>query len=122
MSNVVLMAMAWLAVIAHVAIGVLAWRRVSELPLVVFLNLAVALGMLAYWVQQWYGYIGKGITWYAIDQLLPLYALLVAVLAGLTIVGRTSATLPHWLIFGIDAVALLGVALFATFFRMNRLF
>jgi hypothetical protein len=121
MNNAVPMAIAWLALAAHVAIGIAARRRLSDLPLLPLLNLAAALCVLAYWVQKWYGYLTKGITWYVTDQLLPLYAILVCVLAGLAIAGRYSGSVPNWVVFGVDTTALLAAALFLTFFRMNRL-
>jgi hypothetical protein len=121
MSNVALSAIAWIALILHVAVGVAARRQVTELPLVPILNLLVALGVIAYWVQQWYGYIANGIIWYATDQIVPLYALLVCLLSGLAIAGRYSGSLPHWIVFGIDTAVLLGAALLFTVVRFNRL-
>jgi hypothetical protein len=122
MNNVVIVAIAWLALAAHVAVGLITRRRLSDLPLMPLLNLATAACILAYWIPKWYGYLSRGITWYLSDQLLPLYALLVCVLAGLAIAGRYSGGALQWLVFGLDAVALLGAALFFTFFRINRLF
>lgn len=122
MSNLALITIAWLAVAAHVAVGVAVHRRVSDLPLVPLLNLGTALCVLAYWVQKWFGYINNGITWHFSDQLLPLYAIVVCVVAVTRIAGRYNGALPHWIIFGVDALALLAAALLFTFFRMNRLF
>ena len=94
----------------------------SAFPLVPLINLAVALCVLAHWAQRWYGYIAKGVTWYVSDQVLPLCAMLICVLSGATLFGRYHGTAPHWVVFGIDALALLAAALFFTFFKMNRLF
>lgn len=113
---------AWFAVLTHVVIGWIAWRRPVSVPLVPLLNLSFALCVLGYWVQRWYGYATKGITWYASDQLVPLYGLVVAVLAALAITGRLSASLPNRLIFGVDGLILTAAALFFTFFRLTRLF
>lgn len=122
MSDATIKLVVWLGVAAHLAIGIMAWRRLTSLPLVPLLNLLVALCILAYWAQRWYGYIAKGITWYLSDQWLPLYAILVSILAGLTLSGHYRGSLPHWIVFSLDFIALLSAALFFTFFRMNRLF
>lgn len=121
MNNTTVTALAWLALALHVVVGGVTLRRPGGPPLVPLVNLATGLCVLAYWAQKWYGYLTRGITWYLTDQLVPLYAVLVVVLAGLTLAGRTSGSLPHWLVFGIDAVVLLAAALFFTFFRMSRL-
>ncbi|HTE47519.1 MAG TPA: hypothetical protein VK636_19915, partial [Gemmatimonadaceae bacterium] len=99
----------------------IAWRRPSSIPLVPLMNLIVALCVLGYWVQRWYSYVFKGITWYATDQLVPAYALMALVIAALAISGRLSAPLPNWLIFGIDAIVIVAAALFFTFVRIDRL-
>ncbi|MDB4883343.1 MAG: hypothetical protein JWL95_2109 [Gemmatimonadetes bacterium] len=121
MSNATLMAIPWLALAAHVAVGVVVGRRWSSLPLLPLINLATAACVLLYWAQRWYGYLFRGVTWYGTDQLMPLYAILVCVLAGLTLTGRLTATAPHWVVFGVDAVALLGAALLFSFVRITRL-
>lgn len=122
MSDSFVIAVAWLAFAAHVAVAVAVRRRVTDLSLVPLVNLVVALCVLAYWGQRWYGYIAKGITWYFSDQLLPLCAILVCLLSGATLSGRYHGTAPHWVVFGLDAIVLLAAALFFTFFKMNRLF
>jgi hypothetical protein len=124
MSNVALVVTAWLAVVVHVVVGIVAWRRpggAPGAPLVPLLNLAVALCVMGYWVREWYGYVANGTTWYVTDQLLPLYAIIVCTLSLLALGGRYAGTVPHWLVFGIDAVVLLGAALLFSTFRMNRL-
>ena len=122
LSDSFIIVIAWIAVAVHVVIAIAVRRRMTDLPFVPLLNLATALCVLAYWGQRWYGYLTKGITWYLSDQALPLWAILVCVLSGLSLAGRYNGTLPHWLVFGIDGLVLLAAALFFTFFRMNRLF
>ena len=78
--------------------------------------------MLAYWIPKWYSDAIQGITWYATDQLVPLYALLVAALAVATLSGRYLSPVPHWVVFVIDALVLLAAAVFFSLFRMDRLF
>lgn len=113
---------AWLAVAVHAAVMVAVRRRMTGFSVVPLVNLATALCVLAYWVPRWYGYATRGITWYVSDQALPLCAILVCVLSGMSLAGRYHGTLPHWLVFGVDGLALLAAALFFTFFKMNRLF
>ena len=122
MSDAVILALAWLAVAAHALVAVLAWRRPGGAPLVPSLNLVVALAVLGYWASRWYGYATRGVTWYATDQLIPLYALVVGGLAAASLAGRLHAGAPQGIAFGIDALVLLAAALFFSFFRMNRLF
>ena len=105
----------------HLLVAALALRRISELPLVPLVNMAVALCILLYWMRNWYGYLFRGITWYASDQLLPLYGLVVFVLCLFTLAGRYRGAVPHAVGFGADALVLLAAALFVTFFRMDRL-
>jgi hypothetical protein len=124
MSNVALVVTAWLAVAVHVVIGIVVWRRpggAPGAPLVPLLNLAVALCVMGYWVREWYSYVANGTTWYVTDQLLPLYAIVVCTLSLLALRGHCAGTVPHWLVFGIDAVVLLGAALLFSTFRMHRL-
>ena len=122
MSDAAIVALVWLAVAAHGAVAAFAWRRPGGAPLVPLLNLVVALCVVAYWAQRWYGYATRGITWYASDQLMPLYAIVVASLAVTGLAGRHSASALHWIAFGIDALMLLAAALVLSFFRTNRLF
>lgn len=121
-SNIALITVAWLAVAVHIAAAIATRRRLSDLPLVPLVNLGMAVCVLIYWAQRWHGYLARGVTWYATDQLLPLYALLVCALAALTLGGRYAGTLPHWVIFGVHAVGVCLAALFLTFFRIGRLF
>jgi len=120
--------LAWLGLAAHVAVGVVALRRPAGSPahpLLSLLNLTVAVCVLAYWARAWYGYVARGVTWYASDQLMPLYAAAVAVVSGLALAGRFDGRLGHgfqWLAFGVDALALAGAALYLTFARFDRLF
>lgn len=122
MSDTALKAVAWLALAAHVVVGVAAARRPTAAPLVPLLNLVVALCVVGYWAQRWYGYLAHGVTWHAADRLLPLAALAVCMLAGLTLAGRLHAAVLHWIVFGVDALAALAAVAFVTFFRMDRLF
>src|SRR5690349_7151881 len=109
--------LAWIGLIAHVVVGVVALRR-SVAPaahrLVPLLNLVLALCVLAYWMRKWYGYATRGVTWYASDQLVPLYAIAVAVLSGIALAGWYDGRLPHWVVFVIDALAFLAAALYLT--------
>ena len=82
-------------------------------------NFIVAACVVVYWAQRWFGYLSRGITWSASDQFMPLYAILVCVLAGGTLAARWSATTLNWLVFTIHAVVFIGAVLFVTFFRMK---
>lgn len=108
--------------ILHLAVGVMAFRRGPPPILLVWLNLVTGIGVLVYWVPRWYSYVADGINWYASDQLLPLYALLVCLFSVLTLVNRVSGHRLHWLVFGLHTIVLLVAFLFLTFFRVNRLF
>ncbi len=121
MNNALLIATSWLAVTLHLVVAVLVLRRMSELPLVPLMNLAVAGCVLLYWMRQWYGYLFRGITWYVADQWLPLCALCVCVLCVFTLAGKYRGALPHAIIFGIDTAVLLAAAIFFTVFRMDRM-
>lgn len=122
MSNAALIASTWCAFALHVLVGLIALRRWSNLPVLPLLNLAVALSVLAYWLPKWYSYVNQGISWYASDQLVPLYAVLVGALAVFTLTGRYAGTGLHWTVFAIDALVLLAAAVFFSLFRMDRLF
>lgn len=121
MSNVALASITWLAFVVHLGIGIAARRRPANVSLLPLLNLVVALAVLAYWVPRWIGYVSRDIQWYATDQLVPLYAVLVCALAVASLTGRVTTGVPHWVVFGIDTLALLGAALLFTLFRINRL-
>jgi len=111
----------WLAVLLHTIVGLLVWRRPNLFPLVSLLQAIYAFGVLAYWAQRWYGYLFRGITWYATDQLFPLYALIVLCLAVASLAGRPGFTLPLWVIYWVHALVL-GVAVWVvTSFRITRL-
>lgn len=112
----------WLAVGLHAAVALITWRRRGGPPLVPLVNLAVASAVLMYWVQEWYGYLTRGIHWSFIDQLVPLYAIVVVILAWLALSNRSPGTVMHRIVFGVDAVALLGFALLLSFLRFDRLF
>jgi hypothetical protein len=86
------------------------------------LNLTSAVCVLAYWAYRWYGYLFHGVTWYASDQLVPLYAILVCSLTVLSLSGRYQAVALNWVFFVIHSVAVIGAVLFVTLFRMSRLF
>jgi hypothetical protein len=119
--------LAWIGVVAHLAVGVATMRRSPELParpLLPLLNLAVAVCVLAYWAHEWYGYLARNVTWYASDQLLPAYAAVVALASVLSLAGRYEGRLLNgfeWLVFGVDALAFVGAALYLTFARFDRL-
>lgn len=121
MNNSLLVAIVWLALWAHIAAGVATRRHIGSLPWLPLVNLIAGIGVLAYWIPRWYSYISKGITWYASDQLVPLYALVVCITAGIAVSQRSGDGVFTWLVFGVDTLVLIGAALFFTFFRMNRL-
>lgn len=122
MSDAVIKVVTWLALATQLLAGFAVWRHKAPFSLIVTLNLVAAACVLAYWGWRWYGYLFRGVTWYATDQLIPLCALLVLVLATLTLTGRFGGTALHWIIFGITTLALIAAALFFTFFKMTRLF
>jgi hypothetical protein len=122
LGNILVPAIAWLALAVHIAVGVATLRRVSALPLLPLLNLAVAVGVLGYWIPRWYGYLVRGVHWYATDQIVPLYALVVCGLAMSTLTGRPMSNVPHWIVFGIDTMVLIGAVVFFALFKINRLF
>jgi hypothetical protein len=121
MRNAVLVTLAWLALAVHLAVGIAVGRRWSGTSLLAMLNLATAACVLCYWIPRWFDYAFRGITWYATDQLLPLYAILVCVLAALTLAGRIGAIAPQWIVFGIHTIVLLVGAVFFSIFKINRL-
>ena len=106
----------------HALAGMAVLRRWTTWPLLPLLNLLVALCVLAYWLPKWYSYADQGISWYASDQLVPLYAVLVGALAVFTLTGRYAGTGLHWTVFSIHALVLLAAAVFFSLFRMDRLF
>lgn len=121
MSDTSIRVLVWFAVIAHLTFGVLSWRRGTPLPLIPFLNLAVAACVVAYAIVRWYGVIAHGTIWYASDQLLPLYALAVCVFSVMALVGKVAATPVHWAIFCVQSLVLVAAVLFFTFFKMTRM-
>lgn len=121
-NNTILLSIVWLSLFVHVATGVIAlWWYRGGLPLLPLLNLATALCVVGYWITWWYAYLFRGILWYATDQLVPLYAILVCVLCAFTLTGRYAAMWPHWLVFGIHTMVLLAAAVFFSSFRITRL-
>lgn len=122
MSDSILRALAWSAFIIQVLMGVAVVRHKASSSLLVVLNLMAAGAVLVYWARRWFGYLFRGVTWYATDQLIPAYALLVCILGVLTILGRYQGGGIHWWIFGLNTLVLLAAALFFSFFRMSRLF
>jgi hypothetical protein len=119
--------LAWIGLAAHLVVGVAMLRRPAELasrPLLPMLNLALAACVLAYWVREWYGYATRGIAWYATDQLAPLYAAAVAVMAILALTGRFDGRSAHWIqwiVFTVDALILTAASLYLTFARFDRM-
>lgn len=111
---------AWVALLVHVVVGLLARRRPPSITPIVWLNLAAALCVIAYAARDWYAILTRDMNWYLSDQLLPLAAVLIGLLAGLTLTGRYLGTLPHWLVCGLDVFILLGAAAYLTFFKLNR--
>lgn len=122
MSNAALTVLAWLAFAAQLLVGAAVLNHKAPVSRIALLNLAAAAAVLLYWGNRWIGYLNRGTTWYATDQLLPTCALVVCLLAALTLAGRYQGVIAHWMIFGSTTLALLAVALFFSFFRMTRLF
>lgn len=122
MSDSSLRAAVWVALAIQLLVGGAVARHKVSVSALVVLNLVAAVAVLAYWGRRWFGYLIRGITWYAADQLIPAYALLVCLLAALWLSGRYQAVAFQWLIFAIDTLILVGAVVFFTFFRMNRLF
>jgi hypothetical protein len=119
MSNFAITSVAWLGLALHLVVGILTMRTAGLRLLVPAVNLIIAACVLAYWVPRWYGYLFRGIGWSASDQLIPLYAVFVSVLAGGTLAGRYFAVTLNWLVFAFHAVVFVGAVLFVTFFRMK---
>jgi hypothetical protein len=119
-SNVAVATVAWVGFLAHLAVGLMVRRRLVDPALLPLLNLATAALVLAYWVHRWYGYVSRGTTWYATDQLLPLYAVVVCVLAAMAMWGRGLGAM-QWMFLVIDGVALLGAAMVLSMLRFDRL-
>lgn len=115
---------AWTGLAVHLVVGGVAMRRPaaqSAPRLLPLLNLAMALCVLAYWVREWYGYMTRGVTWYVSDQLVPLYAIAVAILSGVALAGWYDGRIGHWLVFAVDTLVLAAAALYLTFIRFDRL-
>lgn len=113
---------AWLALAIHLLVGAAIRRHRMPVSSLAALNLVTGACVLLYWGRRWFGYLFRGISWYATDQVIPAYALLVCLLAVLSLSGRYQGIGAQWLIFLLDTLVLLGAVLFFTFFRMNRLF
>ena len=122
MTDLLVATVAWIALGLHIVVGAATLRGGGWRPLLPLLNLTTAVCVLAYWANQWYGYLFQGVTWYASDQLVPLYAVLVCVIAVTSLSGRHRAVTINWIAFAVDSVVVIGAVLFVTFFRMNALF
>lgn len=83
------------------------------------LNLTIAGCVVAYWTSRWYGYLFRGVIWYARDQATPLYAALVCVLAVISLSGRHQLVALDWAAFAVHSVVVVGAVLFVTFFKMR---
>ncbi len=114
--------LSWLGLLVHLVVGFLVLRRLGSPRLLPLLNLMIAGAVLVYWIRQWYDYLFGGILWYATDQLMPLYALIVVVVASLSLAGRYQGTVFHWVVFGVDTTVFIVAVYLATFLRFNRLF
>ncbi|MFZ1686534.1 MAG: hypothetical protein WAU70_03870 [Flavobacteriales bacterium] len=121
MKNIALIAFVWCAFAVHVFVALAAIRRWTELPVLLLLNLTMALCILAYWSMKWFSYLAHDITWYASDQLVPLYAVLVCILALLALTGRYDGPALQWTVFAIDALVLLAAAVLLSLFKIDRL-
>jgi len=111
--------MAWVGLGLHLLVGIVSLRSAGPRQLVPAVNLLIAACVILYWAQRWYSYLFRGITWYASDQLMPLYAILVCVLAAGTLAGRYTAVTLNWIVFAVHAAVFVGAVLFVTFFRMK---
>ena len=87
-TNSLVLTVVWLGLALHVLAGFLTARHASTAPLIPILNLLVSGLILAFWAQRWYGYLFRGIRWYATDQLVPAYAVAVCIVAGMALWGR----------------------------------
>jgi hypothetical protein len=118
-SNLAITAIAWVGLGVHVLVAILARRSALGRLLVPAVNFIVAACVVLYWAQRWFGYLFRGITWSASDQWMPVYAILVCVLAGGTLAARWSAMSLNWLAFTVHGIVFVGAVLFVTFFRMK---
>ncbi len=122
MTDATIKPLVFLVLAAHIAVGIAVPSRRTARPLLPLLNLVMALAVIAYWVPRWYSYVARGITWYATDQLVPAYAILVCLLSGLALSGRYRGMVPHWLVFGLDAAVLVAFAAFILSGPFKRMF
>src|SRR5689334_1840089 len=104
MTDLLIATLAWIALGVHLVVGIATVRSAGWRPWLPLLNLTIAVCVLAYWTQRWYGYLLRGVTWYASDQLVPLYALLVCALTVASLSGRYQAAALNWAVFAIDAI------------------
>lgn len=111
----------WIAFLVHLVVAVVAWRRMAPSAVLPLTNLVTAALVVAYWVVRWYSYLFQGVSWSGTDQLLPLYALVVCVLAVMSLLGRGPLA-AQWVFLTIDGVALLGVALVFVALKNGRMF
>lgn len=121
MSDTAILALSWIFFILHLAVVIVTARHWSTLPLVPFVNAVTAAGVLIYWMTKWYSYLFQGIKWYATDQAIPLYALVVITFSLAALLGTFKSTVLNNVFLGIDGSVLLAAALFFTFFRMDRM-
>jgi hypothetical protein len=119
MSNLAITAIAWVGLAVHVLVAILARRSAQWRLLVPAVNFIVAACVVVYWAQRWFGYLFRGITWEASDQWMPLYAMLVCVLAAGTLTARWSAMGVNWLAFTVHGIVFVCAVLFVTFFKMK---
>jgi hypothetical protein len=118
-TNFLFAATAWIALALHIVVGIVTLRSEGWRPWLPLLNLTIAVCVLAYWASRWYGYLFRGVIWYASDQVIPLYALLVCVLAVLSLTGRSRVVGLNWAAFTIHVVVAIGAVLFVTFLKMR---
>ena len=119
MTNFQFAALAWTAFALHIVVGIVTVRSEGRRPWLPLLNLTIAICVLAYWASRWYGYLFRGVIWYASDQAIPLYAVLVCVLAVTSLSGRHRLVALDWAAFAIHSVVVVGAVLFVTFFKMR---
>ncbi len=120
-ANAFILTVVWLGLAAHLLVALLVARQLTTVPLVPGLNLLVSVLILIYWAQRWFGYLFHGIKWYATDQLIPAYAIVILVVASAALWGRHPNVALHWAILALNGLVLLGACLLFAFLRFDRL-
>lgn len=120
MSNAAVLALAWVTVIVHVAVGSSPGRDLQQFPLIPLVNLAVAACVLLYWGRRWYSYPFNGIAWYGTDQRVALYAVALCALSEGAIAGLIAGTKAHRLVLAVNGLTCVATALCVSRFPIKR--